>query len=318
MEYQIQKHIHKAITGIAFFSILYLLAINVFDENSTLSILFKIDAYTWSAILALSLVNYFLRFLRWDKYISSFPSNGKKLTKTQNFIIYISGFAFTLTPGKAGETVRSFYLSKYNIEYKNSLGAFLSERILDLFVILLISFFALPLLIGNIKLDVWPMLIAILSAMMLFVIVIILYKFNTITKFGFKWVHIGINKIQDIFRASKFLFSRDLFLISLFLGLIAWIAEAFALFLIINHIFPDFDLVFIAMGIYALSILAGTITFLPGGIGGTEASMILLLSLVGVDYISAFAITIICRAATLWFAVILGAVALFFLKDIEK
>lgn len=318
MEYQIQKHIHKAITGIAFFSILYLLAINVFDENSTLSILFKIDAYTWSAILTLSLVNYYLRFLRWDKYISSFTSNGEKLTKTQNFIIYISGFAFTLTPGKAGETVRSFYLSKYNIEYKNSLGAFFSERILDLLVILLISFFALPLLIENIKLDMWPMLIAILSAMVLFVIVIILYKFNTITKFGFRWVHIGINKIKDIFRASKFLFSRDLFLISLFLGLIAWIAEAFALFLIINHIFPDFDLVFIAMGIYALSVLAGTITFLPGGIGGTEASMVLLLSLVGVDYISAFAITIICRAATLWFAVILGAVALFFLKDIEK
>ena len=97
MEYQIQKHIHKAVTGIAFFSILYLLAINIFDENSTFSILFKIDAYTWFAILALSLVNYFLRFLRWDKYISSFTSNDTKLTKNQNFIIYISGFAFTVS-----------------------------------------------------------------------------------------------------------------------------------------------------------------------------------------------------------------------------
>jgi len=318
MENQIHKHIHKAILGIAFVSILYLLAIVIFDENSIISILLSIDIHTWLMILALSLVNYYFRFLRWNKYIFSFIPNGERLTKTQNFIIYISGFAFTLTPGKAGETVRSFYLSKYNIEYKNSLGAFFSERLLDLLVILLISFFSLPLLLENIKIDEWPILIIVFSAMALISIFIIFYQFDIVAKLSFKWINFVINKIQDIFNASKFLFSKDLFLISLFFGSIAWLAEAFALFLIINDIFPDFDLILIAMGIYALSVLAGSLTFLPGGIGGTEAVMVLLLSLIGIDYISAFAITIICRAATLWFAIILGAAAFFFLKDFKK
>ena len=69
------------------------------------------------------------------------------------------------------------------------------------------------------------------------------------------------------------------------------------------------------MGIYGLAVLAGSLTFLPGGIGGTEAVMIILLSLLGIDYISALAITIICRAATLWFAIFIGGISFFFIKE---
>ncbi len=66
----------------------------------------------------------------------------------------------------------------------------------------------------------------------------------------------------------------------------------------------------LAIGIYSVSVLAGAVSFIPGGLGSTEAVMVLLLTLVGADASTAVAATLICRFATLWFAVIIGAAAL--------
>jgi uncharacterized protein (TIRG00374 family) len=50
---------------------------------------------------------------------------------------------------------------------------------------------------------------------------------------------------------------------------------------------------------------------LPGGVGPTEGSMSGLLALRGVDLPVAVAATLVIRVATLWFAVAVGAVAMF-------
>lgn len=63
------------------------------------------------------------------------------------------------------------------------------------------------------------------------------------------------------------------------------------------------------VGIYAIAVLAGALSFLPGGLGGTEAVMGVLLIAFGADSATAVAITLLCRIATLWFAVALGGVA---------
>ena len=66
----------------------------------------------------------------------------------------------------------------------------------------------------------------------------------------------------------------------------------------------------LAAAVYALSMLAGAASFMPGGLGGAEAAMgfmLLTLGLSGPDAVSA---TLICRIATLWLAVVIGLVAL--------
>ena len=65
-----------------------------------------------------------------------------------------------------------------------------------------------------------------------------------------------------------------------------------------------------AVFIYAFAMLVGALSFLPGGLGGSEAAMIALLSLNGFPEASAVTATLICRLATLWFAVGLGAIFL--------
>jgi uncharacterized membrane protein YbhN (UPF0104 family) len=64
------------------------------------------------------------------------------------------------------------------------------------------------------------------------------------------------------------------------------------------------------MGIYALASLAGSAAFfLPAGIGGMEIVMTTLLVAHGAPLRTAVIATLLCRIATLWFAVLIGVAA---------
>jgi uncharacterized protein (TIRG00374 family) len=65
-----------------------------------------------------------------------------------------------------------------------------------------------------------------------------------------------------------------------------------------------------AVFVYAFGMLVGGLSFLPGGLGSSEAVMIGLLMMHGFPESAAVTATLICRLATLWFAVGLGAVCL--------
>ena len=70
----------------------------------------------------------------------------------------------------------------------------------------------------------------------------------------------------------------------------------------------------ISVGIYALSMLIGAVSFLPGGIGGAEVSMGFMLITAGIGEQMSVVATLICRIATLWFAVLLGLLAIGYLS----
>jgi len=60
-------------------------------------------------------------------------------------------------------------------------------------------------------------------------------------------------------------------------------------------------------GIYGVAVLAGSAAFfLPAGIGGMEIVMTTLLMERGAPLRVAIIATLLCRLATLWFAVLLG------------
>ncbi|RMN59810.1 hypothetical protein ALQ56_200272 [Pseudomonas syringae pv. papulans] len=61
---------------------------------------------------------------------------------------------------------------------------------------------------------------------------------------------------------------------------------------------------------YALAMLAGALSFMPGGLGSAEAVMVRLLMFKGMPGADAIAATLLIRLATLWFVVAIGAVML--------
>ncbi len=57
--------------------------------------------------LTLSLVNYGLRFVRWQKFLALL---GHRVHTPESLRIYIGGFGLTILPGKSGEAIRSLFL----------------------------------------------------------------------------------------------------------------------------------------------------------------------------------------------------------------
>ena len=92
--------------------------------------------------LGLSLVNYGLRFLRWQLYLGAM---GHRIAAWPSLKIYLAGFALTTTPGKAGEALRGLLLKPLGVPYARSLAAFLSERLSDLLAVVALTLFGLSL-----------------------------------------------------------------------------------------------------------------------------------------------------------------------------
>src|SRR5438105_12292931 len=59
--------------------------------------------FAWSAFAiacGLSFVNYVLRFLKWEYYLAVLGIRG--VPKPTSFLVFLSGFVLTVTPGKVG------------------------------------------------------------------------------------------------------------------------------------------------------------------------------------------------------------------------
>jgi glycosyltransferase 2 family protein len=254
----------------------------------------------WLALLGLSLFNYALRFLRWHGYLLTL---GARISLGRDLLIYVAGFAFTVTPGKAGEAVRSVYLRTAGVPWSPGLAALAVERVLDLAAVVILAALALRVFAD------WA-----LPAMLLVVGVAGLMLFVTrpgVARWllawlpdGGRWGRLKVGAVAALDQARR-LFAPKSLLGGLTLGVLAWGAEAWGFSLLLGWLGVDVGL-WQAMGIYALGMLAGAASFLPGGLGGAEAAMVALLTAGGVVFGTAVLATVICRAVTLWFAVVLG------------
>jgi hypothetical protein len=61
---------------------------------------------------------------------------------------------------------------------------------------------------------------------------------------------------------------------------------------------------------YTSSLILGAASFIPGGLGVVEGSLVGLLNFQGVDISDAFVLVVLIRLFTLWYSVIIGFIAL--------
>lgn len=102
--------------------------------------------------------------------------------------------------------------------------------------------------------------------------------------------------------------------LGLLLGLVAWAGEAIGLQLVAHAISPIELSLAAAAGIYAIAIIVGALSFLPGGLGSTEVVMAALLHAHGYSMPEAILLTLVCRLLTLWLAVLIGWVCVWLLR----
>jgi uncharacterized protein (TIRG00374 family) len=272
------------------------------EVNAALSL---VSVDTLIALLALSTMNYALRFLRWHSYLRTL---GSSIRIRDNLRIYIAGFALTTTPGKAGEMARSLWLRPYGVPATRSLAAFLAERLQDFLAILLLSSLGASLY-GGAK---WLLLMSLGLVALAFVILYV----PAITRWALELISsrrgriaMLIRRLAEILILTRACLTPGRFVLGLLIGLGAWSAEAFGFYLMMQALGNPLQLS-AAISIYSFSMLAGAVSVMPGGLGGSEATMIVLLRIMSIPLPIAVSGTLLIRLATLWFAVLLGIMAL--------
>jgi len=257
-------------------------------------------------MLALSALNYGLRFLRWQLYLGRL---GFSIPWAPSLVIYLSGFALTTTPGKAGEAIRGLFLKRYGVGYAQSIGAFVSERLSDLTAVVLLAavglsaFPSLAPVVAACAAAVGGLLVLLCHPRWLKTLYEHLRPTQSRAGRAARLLVQSLVNAQDLHRPG-------LLAASTCLAVAAWGAEAWAFHLMLAWLGLSVDSGF-ASFTYAISMLAGAVSFMPGGLGGAEASMVALLLWAGAAKAPAVAATVLIRVTTLWFAVFIGLGALF-------
>ena len=253
-------------------------------------------------VLGLSGANYALRFLRWQYYLGLL---GRMLPTGRHFAYYLAGFAFTVSPAKAGEAVRSLYLRNHGVAYAESIAALFVERLLDLCTMVLLA--------GLIVVDheaYRPLLAGVLALALVAVVavcqpVVPRWLDALAARSGRRAARIAA-LFANLLRSSRRLLQPRPLWFGMVAGLLSWGAEGIGFFIICHTLHLGVS-ASTATGIYAIAALAGSaVFFLPAGIGGMEIVMTTLLVEQGAALRIAIIATLLCRLATLWFAVLLG------------
>ncbi len=260
-------------------------------------------------ILALSLVNYLVRFVRWEYYLRALDLH---VPMGESFGVFMSSLAMAVTPGKMGELLKSYFLKELNgIPISKSAPIILAERITDFLSLLLIAM-AGAYSIGHDK-----KFIIIFGLVFILGIAVIANRTLSMKIIGygrrFRLISKWINPIETAYESSHTLLTGRVLGVSMILALIAWFSECLGFLFVLDGV--DVHLkVLSASFIYSFSTVVGAVSFLPGGLGVTDTSLAGLLIFAKIPKDAAVAATFIVRGATLWFAVIIGAGVLSYMQ----
>ncbi|KQQ78708.1 hypothetical protein ASF73_04100 [Xanthomonas sp. Leaf131] len=274
--------------------------------NGTFSRLSEVWQLMSLAIVPVS-ITYLFRYWRWQWLLRR---KGHRVPVLLGLAGYLAGFALTATPGKAGELMRIRYFARMGVPAERTLGVFVFERASDLLVILSLSLLAA---------SVFPTLGTLVAVVLGFVCVLfgaaawpaLLDRLARLTEhLPGRWLR----------RLSRFSLAAALelrncldlqaFGQSMLAGSIAWaLTSAVFVGLCIGMDLPLSPVV--AFGIYPLAMLIGALSFMPGGVGTTELAIVLMLNRLGISTPDAIAVAVAARLVTLWYAILVGALAMF-------
>jgi HAD superfamily hydrolase (TIGR01490 family) len=259
--------------------------------------------------LLLVLLGYGIRYGRWRLLLAAANQHP---AMTADARIWMGSYAFTATPGKSGEAVRSLLLKQEcGVPMPPTLMALVVERLTDGTAVLLLLLINLPLLLR------WQVPLTVPIGLGLFAVLVgWLVLRSPLARARFKRTakrllpHKLASAGGDGLAALQQLLHPALLLQATVIGTLAWSLEGLSLWLLLR-----------GMGVMDVSVggatiahtaagLVGALTLLPGGLGSTEAGTVGLLALQGVGVAAATPATLLIRLMTLWFATALGVCCL--------
>jgi uncharacterized protein (TIRG00374 family) len=256
-------------------------------------------------ILGLSCLNYALRYRRWNLLLRQLDIS---LSPPESRALFFSAFLMVVTPGKLGEAFKAGALwERHGTPLAKGLAVVLAERLYDFLAVLLLASLGLFFWGGPRAGVLTALFLAAVMVVGLLALVSRRLRLLLVRAAGrAPYFHRHRVQLEAALAAFSHLLQRRA-PVSLLLSLAAWAAEGMGLWLVCVAYGADLA-VSEALFVYAAGTIVGSLTFLPGGLVGTEGTLIGLLGALAVSYPLAVAIAVVVRLATLWLAVLVGVI----------
>ncbi len=257
-------------------------------------------------IVAGTLFNYLLRFIKWHYYLQVIGV--RRLSLAQSARIFVAGFPLAVTPGKVGEALKGVWLNRIaGAPVARGVTVVLAERISDGLAVLALS------TLGVIAYPrYWPAFASVLAALLAIIllsqmrpIAMALLSATARVPLLARFAH----HLQEFYASAFALFRPGATLLAVGLGTAAWFGEGVAMYLVLLGLGVPGGAQTLSLAVFVLafSTVIGAVSALPGGLGAAEASIAGMLTLLlGLAASVAAAATLLIRFATLWFGVALG------------
>jgi len=264
-------------------------------------------------VVLLTVWNYVLRWLRWNYYLRVLGVSG--VDRASSALVFLSGFAMGLTPGKSGELTKSYWLREIagaeQAPLARTAPIVFAERLVDGIAMLLLATSGLiTFRFGGLAL----LVVAALAA-----VAVGLIQARPLVHWILRALEArprarrAAELIETAYDSARELLTWRRLVLAVGVGMLSWGGECLALYVILLGLGAQPSLELLNQSTFALAAgsLVGSASLLPGGIGAAEGTVAAVLDLVARQPRDvAAAATLLIRVCTLWFGVALGAVSL--------
>ena len=257
-------------------------------------------------IIPLVTTGWFVLFARWHLLLK----NSKILIpKKDSLLIFFSGFALTIIPGKVGELIKSQLLkTKFEVPRSKTIPIVMLEQMYTLIGLVIISFFGIWFF------ELGAYVLGFFTALLIFAFILISSKkvFNKLIaifekrKFTSRFAE-PLSSSYDIIKKST---KGSITFYASALTTVFWLIEAVVVYFVLLAFGVENMEFLMVIPTYATSLMLGFLSFLPMGLGVVEGSLASFFSLQGIEVSLSLTIVIIIRIFTRWYGVAVGFVAL--------
>jgi len=293
---------NKIILISIFVVVVYGVIISVSDTKILFTKFSNVNLEYLLIALGLFSLGYFVRSFRW---IAMLRFMQIRIPILQNIVIYFTGYAFSLTPAKVGESIRSKYLKDdFKVPITQSLPTVLAERYYDVIGVLTIIFVT----VGMTEARSFMVYVGIGLLVFFYFAVrrnIALRILSPLSRV--KKLRAVQHMLMESIEVLETLLKPKIFFRCTFLTIVSWTVESIGACYVFKGFHLEFGFLKGAFD-YVTTSLAGAATLLPGGVGGTEVSLIGLLLMQNHSYDEVLGPILMIRFFALWYVIIIGIV----------
>ena len=226
-----------------------------------------------------------------------------------SILLYLTGLSMISTPGGSGMLIKSYYLKKkFGHAISKTFPFIIVERIQDLFGIISVVVATFMFI------KIGPIIAFVIAITILLIVTYIALRqkklFDKLLVISKKLPILKkrVINFEDSFNTFHDMTTAKITIKTLVLTVIAWSLDSVVIYFIFRGFNVHLGIIFTTLVIQS-SLLIGSMTLIPAGMGLTEFSSIALLIKHDIDLSLAVSILIMYRLVSIWYSTIIGIIA---------